>query len=69
MAGIPIGKMRGTAKVSCTICGKSHSRKMEVLIYENTQEAKDIAVSELEKRANKEHTCRVCKSIKGAFII
>lgn len=60
----PIGVVKGTSTVYCTICTCSRRRKIEVLVYENTQTAKEEAIKEFKKKAAKEYTCRICKSIK-----
>tara|TARA_R110000772_G_scaffold257744_1_gene374710 strand:- start:13 stop:222 length:210 start_codon:yes stop_codon:yes gene_type:complete len=58
-----IGVLRGTATVSCTICGCNRKRKIEAFVYENSEEGKKSAQEKYRTKANKTYTCRICKSI------
>ena len=61
----PIGQVKCKTTVYCTICGESHTRKSKAFVYENTPESIEQAKKELTTKANKEYTCRICKTIKN----
>ena len=58
-----IGQLKTKIKVYCEICGCSHTRKLEINIYQNTKDEIEDAKKQLRVRADKKYTCRICKSI------
>ena len=59
----PIGQLKTKVSVYCSVCGQKHTRILKSVIFENTEEELEKAKVELQKKANKEYTCRICKSI------
>ena len=59
----PIGQLKSKITVHCTICGCSSNRSLKANVYENTPAKIEEAKSELKVKAEKEYTCRICKSI------
>lgn len=59
----PIGQLKSKTTICCTICGFSHKRNFKINVYENTPEAIEKAKAKLTKKATKEYTCRICKTI------
>ena len=59
----PIGQLKSKVKVYCTICTSSYTRALKVDIYENTPKEIEMAKDKLRKKANKDYTCNICKSI------
>lgn len=57
----PIGQLKTSKTVYCTICSQSLTRKASVLVY--SQEEVEKAKSELKLKLSKDYTCRVCASI------
>jgi hypothetical protein len=60
---ILIGQLKSKVTVYCTVCGQSHRRSLKVDVYENTPEEIEKAKVQLTAKANKDYTCRICKSI------
>lgn len=59
----PIGELKTTKKVYCTICSSSITRNLKINVFQNTPEAIQEAKISLAKKANAKYTCKVCKSI------
>lgn len=59
----PIGQLKSKVTVYCTICGCNHKRNLKTNVYANTPEKIEEAKAELKVKADKEYTCRICKSI------
>ncbi len=59
----PIGQLKSKVMVYCTVCGAKHTRNLKGSIYENTPESIEKVKAELTAKAEKEYTCRICKTI------
>ena len=59
----PIGQLKTKYSVYCSVCGQKHTRILKTDIFENTEEEFEQAKIELQKKANKDYTCRICKTI------
>ena len=64
----PIGQLKSKVKVYCETCGCSSRRNLSENIYENTPEKIQEAKEKIKVKANKEYTCRICKSIKKDLV-
>lgn len=59
----PIGQLKTKVTVYCSVCGQNHTRILKTEIFKNTEEELQKTKVELQKKANKVYTCRICKSI------
>ena len=59
----PIGQLKSKVSVYCSVCGQKHTRILQTDIFKNTEEELEKAKVELQKKAIKEYTCRICKTI------
>jgi len=61
----PIGQIKTKTFAYCEVCGSKTTRNISVLIYQGTAAEKQDAMNEINARAKKPYTCKVCKSIKA----
>jgi len=60
----PLGQLKSKVTKHCTVCGCSTRRNITEYVYSKSPEAIQEAKNKIQAKANKEYTCRVCKSIK-----
>jgi len=60
----PIGQLKSKVTVYCDTCACSNRRNLKADVYENTPEKIEEAKKEINAKAAKKYTCRICKSIK-----
>ena len=63
----PIGQLKASKILYCTICSNKIKRTLKVNIYKNTDEEIQKSKIHLTEKINKEYTCRICKSIKNSI--
>ena len=59
----PIGLLKSKVTKHCTICTCSTKRSLTAYVYENTPTEIERAKQEINEKAAKEYTCRICKII------
>jgi len=59
----PIGQIKSKVTVYCSVCGQKHTRILKSDIFENTEAEIEKVKTDLTEKAEKEYTCRICKTI------